>query len=143
MDRETRADGFILRTQHGSAEVRRLARGILGVRYEGLATDEMGSEVRAALREWVDANVRITLFVDASGLRAYEPAYRKGWTEWLSQQKRQLDGVHILFRSKLVELGIGIVNALIGGVISAYSDPALFERTQRLAVSRAAADARQ
>lgn len=120
-------DVFVLATPRGRAEVDLRLPGLAEIRYIGLATGAFPREIQPHLDRWVAAGKRITLFVDAAELKSYETEFRSLWATWMKTNRARLDGVHILFRSKLVEMGISIVNPFVGGFIVPWSDRAGFE----------------
>jgi hypothetical protein len=111
--------------------------GVFEIIYEGAA---LGAYCEPAIAR-CDARIKdghsIQMFIDASKLSTYESEFRTRWGEWLRDNKRYLDGVHILFASKLIYMGIVIVNGITGGVIIPYSDRASFERARDLALGGA------
>lgn len=135
--RET-SDGFLVEHDRGSARFQRLAEGVSLTTYVGLARASDIPPFRAAIDEWIRAGLRVAMFVDASALDAYETEFRREWTSWLAANRAHLETTHMLFRSRIVELGVGIVNSLIGGVIIPHSRRAEFEQAIWLACRRAA-----
>jgi hypothetical protein len=117
---------LILTGPRGRAEADFSTPGVAVIRYVGLAMGEFTGPLQARLDAWLKEGRRVTLFVDAVALEAYETPFRKLWAGWMRDHRDALDGVHILFRSKIVEMGISIVNPLIGGLIRPWSDSAAF-----------------
>ncbi len=105
--------------------------GLAEIRYAGLATADFPREIQARLDPWVAAGTRITLFIDAAELKSYETEFRSLWADWMRSNGAQIDAVHILFKSKLVEMGISIVNPFVGGFIVPWSDVDGFETALR------------
>ena len=128
-------DGFGLRLRYGSAEVRRETHGVVRVRYDGGIT----SEVCDAVAAFVDAEIaragKLAFFIDAEQMKSYDSGFRKRWTQWLSERRSSLTCVRLLVTSRVVQMGITIVNPLVGNNLEAHTDRQSFERA--LAKARA------
>jgi hypothetical protein len=128
-----RDDVFVLETSRGRAEIDLRLPGLAEIRYAGLATADFPREIQPRLDRWFAAGKRISLFIDAAELKSYDTEFRALWADWMRANKERIDAVHILFKSKLVEMGIAIVNPLVGGFIVPWSDSAGFETAVRQA----------
>jgi hypothetical protein len=131
-------DVFALETPRGRAEVDLRLPGLAEIRYIGLGTGDFPREIQPHLDRWVAAGKRISLFIDAAELISYETQFRSLWATWMRANRAQIDAVHILFKSKLVEMGISLVNPFVGGFIVPWSDRAGYE----VALRKARDDAR-
>jgi hypothetical protein len=120
-------DVFVLETPRGRAEVDLRRPGLAEIRYAGLATGHFPRELQPRLDRWIAAGKRVSLFIDAVDLKSYDTEFRSLWAAWMRTNRAQIDSVHILFKSKLVEMGIAIVNPFVGGFIEPWSDRAGFE----------------
>ena len=134
-DRTDGEEGFDLTARHGSLAFRALTAGasastqeVAHLEYRGLAISEFTAPVHEVLNGWVTERKRVHLLVDASRLESYETQFRKNWLNWFRANEASLGEVHILFRSRLVQMGISLVNAAIGGQITPHSDPEAFRR---------------
>lgn len=127
-------DGVIYATDRGQVLLRIPLPGVVLATYEGVAAEAFVPKITATLDQWIADGRRVTIGVDTLELSSYETGYRKGWTQWMGDNRPHIQGVHILFRSRLVQMGITIVNSLIGGVITAYTDRAKFDTAVALAV---------
>ncbi|MEZ4230007.1 MAG: hypothetical protein R3B89_12600 [Polyangiaceae bacterium] len=121
-------DGFALSSRGGDCQLFHLAPGLVKVSYRGLATRDFAEHVMQELEILLRRDSRLEVFIDAGALRSYQSDFRKVWTAWLLQHKAELDGVHILFQSRVVEMGINIANVVLGDFIRAYAKRPDFER---------------
>lgn len=71
---------------------------------------------------------RLTVFIDATDLRSYDPEYRQQWVAWIDKHRGQVAALHVLVRSKIVEMGINLARVVLGPMMHAYSDRAEFEQ---------------
>lgn len=133
-------DGFALSSRGGDCQLFHLAPGLVKVSYRGLATRDFADHVTHELEILLRQDQRLEVFVDAGALRSYHSDFRKVWTAWLVANKASLDGLHIHFQSRVVEMGINLVNVVIGDFIRAYPKREEFERQLEriLAVKRTA-----
>lgn len=129
-------DGFEQRARLGSVRMREPAPGVFETTYVGAALGAFVDEGKRRCDARLAEGRRITMFIDASKLASYETEFRTRWGKFLEEHKASIDGVHILFSSKLVYMGIVIVNGLTGGSIVPYSDRAAFERARDEAAGR-------
>ena len=53
---------------------------------------------------------------------------RESFFVWMKTYGKGLKGLHVLFNSKLIEMGIALVNFVLSGTITSYSDVPSFER---------------
>jgi hypothetical protein len=67
-------------------------------------------------------------FHDWEDMNTYDAECRKVLTEWTLRHRGQIEGWHILVRSKLVAMGVATASLLIGGgVIVSYNQRDKFE----------------
>lgn len=107
--------------------MRRRAPGVVLVSYEGMATEEVVPEIAAFLEDEIARAGKIRFFVDAGDLITYTTEYRKAWTVWLKAHRSDLGEVQMLVRSRIVRMGINVVNPLVGNFLIAYSERGEFE----------------
>lgn len=127
-DRTDSEDGFVFSDRHGRVELTRLGPRDILVRYRGGIGDEAVAPVQAELDAVIRKHGSLRLFVDAEEMASYTAEYRRRWTSWLMANRGALASVHILFRSRLVQMGINLVNPLIGGFLTSHSERTAFER---------------
>jgi hypothetical protein len=130
VQREVLTDGAVRLESDGSAFVfSRPKVGVLVVTITGYDRGQFGTapldEIASALR--VAAPVQ--LFVDARNAVGATVRVSEDWTSFLSRHREELERVHVLAGSKMVELTVAIARHLsrTDRLIQIYSDPALFE----------------
>jgi hypothetical protein len=139
LERRELDGGFELTLGRGTATAVVRAPGVVMVTYQGIATEEVIPDVSAMLEEQILEHAPIEFFIDAAGLTSYSTDFRKGWTVWLKANRPRITNVHMLVKSKLVEMGINIVNPLVGNYLVAHSHELSFNNALRKAMSAKAA----
>lgn len=97
------------------------------VSYRGLATADFAEHVTRELEQGLARFQPIELFIDAEALRSYQSDFRKAWTNWLLQNQHCLSGMHMLFQSRVVEMGVNLVNSVVHDFVTPYADREEFE----------------
>lgn len=128
---------FKIDAPRGRAEVDLRTPGVADISYAGLATTELVEPILRKLDDWIAPGKTVTLYIDASTLKSYDTAFRTRWTDWFRANRAKLLAVHILFQSKIVEMGISIANSFVGGFLVPWSNRPAFEAS--LAQARRAA----
>jgi hypothetical protein len=92
--------------------------------------DEIGSVLRVA--------APVHLFVDARNAVGATVRVSEDWTRFLWRHASDLEHVHVLVGSKMVELTVAIARHLsrIDRLMQIYSDPAIFETQLEAACKR-------
>lgn len=119
-------DGCMLSCRHGRARIRVLAPGLMYSSIEGLAPEGYVDPVIEQLEEWIGQGLDLTVAVDATRMRGYEAGYRKRLVQWLAAHRGQLVGVHVLFRSRIIGMGVQLAGRVLLDTLTAYSDRARF-----------------
>lgn len=97
--------------------------------YSGHAQIEFIEPIQRVFSTFLaNSSRKIFVFVDAVELRSYDPEYRQQWVTWVDKHRAQIGALHVLVRSKLVEMGINLARVALGPMMHAYSDRAEFER---------------
>ena len=68
----------------------------------------------------------VTIFDDFDEVTGYDSDTRLRMTEWTRDNDSVVSGVHILFRSKLVAMGVSVANLALQGSIRSYDDGSKF-----------------
>jgi hypothetical protein len=82
-----------------------------------------------AVRRW-DTQLkagRFVLLADFWDMQTYDSQVRVGWTGWCTKHRADLDGLHILLRSKLVAMGVTVANLALGGLITVHTERTKFD----------------
>lgn len=96
-------------SDRGSARMRRLASGIALITCRGVFSEAFHPPMEDFVERSVEAAGPIIVFVDGWELHSVETGFRERWTEWF-RKNRQRVRVHMLVRSKLLEMAISLVN---------------------------------
>lgn len=133
--RELDDDRLLIEHAHGYAEVTELAPAVFVTRYYGTAPVIVVDPVIKRFNARLADGHRISLSIDATDLAFFEADFRRRWTEWMRENKANLDDVHLLFSSRLVMMGAALVNATIGPKIKSFSDREEFDAAIKAAIS--------
>lgn len=126
------ADGFTLTSDHGSARLRMEAPGVVVISYRGVIGGDVVPDLQTRVDEVIRTHGKIWFFVDAAELTSYHTAFRKLWTVWLKDNRPNMHELHLLIRSRIVQMGVNLVNPLIGNYIVGHSQEQPFrDRIQR------------
>ena len=123
----------VTRAQHGPGSVEfwfprpDVAMG----RYTGTPTAELYPPVIEAMTRRLRTERALHVFADLSAIDGFDSAFRERWTEWFRGHRAQVAGVHILFHSRLVAIGIALVGVALGGQVHTYSSREDFEKALR------------
>ena len=135
MDVEVNREGSILtaKGRRGKAILDTTNKKVVRITYVGVAHGEfvpvLGEELSKVGRH------PITMILDASEMATYETSFRKGWVEWL--EAHEPERVLILFRSRIVSMGVAMTNAVIRGNMEPYSNRDDFEAAASRLLSEA------
>ncbi|AKF07862.1 hypothetical protein [Sandaracinus amylolyticus] len=132
MHRESLARGFRVTTKVGTLTLEDEGSGVALLRVERAAIGEMMIPVFDALEPMLAKHGSLVVFIDGETLESYDTDCRRRWTAWLDQHRGKV-AVHILVRSRLLQMGVNLVNPLIGGFITSHADRGSFEAALRRA----------
>lgn len=107
-------DGAWFAGPAGRGRVTRLSQTTLRVDFEGHAYTEFFRVVHPIADQIIRNHGRVFFGIDAEGLRSYETKFRYAWTEWIKANLGAVDHVLVLYRSRVVQSGVVIVNAVTG-----------------------------
>jgi hypothetical protein len=120
-------DRLVLRHDTGHAELREPYPSVFVTRYFGAAPAVVYAPFAARMNARLAEGRRVSLSIDATALALFESEFRQRWTEWIRDNKNNLDDVNLLFSSRLVMMGAALVNATIGPKIKSFAEPERFE----------------
>jgi len=96
---------------------------IIGYADIGCARHAMrGFDQVAMTAQLVDA------FHDWELVTGYTADVRREYTAWSAGHQDRLSSINVLFRSRLVAMGVSVFNAALGGIVTAYDNRSDFER---------------
>ena len=111
----------------GTVVITRLRPGVLLSIMSGYDDGALTHHNLAAMQEEIDRAGYVCVFADARNLlNAAAPAREKA-AAWMKEHRSQFRGLHLLFNSKLIEMGVALVNFVLNGGITSYSNATLFE----------------
>jgi hypothetical protein len=97
-------------------------------RYSGMLTAELYTEVVDIMARRLAVRPTLRLFADLGDITDYDAGFREGWAGWFRAHRKSVGELHVLFRSRLVGIGLTVIGVATGGNITTYSDRAAFER---------------
>lgn len=123
----------------GLGEVDTIAPGLIHARFVGRVRLEHLEPLMAAGDQALADGDRLLIVIDADDVHAYDSECRKVFQTWIRERRSQLDGVWVLFRSPLIKMGLGLVNAFTNGAVRGFDDPGEFDAAVSEATTRARA----
>ncbi len=97
-------------------------------RYAGLLTAELYTEVVDIMARRLAVRPTLRMYADLGDIDDYDSGFREGWAGWFRTHRKSVAELHVLFRSRLVGIGLTVIGVATGGNIKTYSDRAAFER---------------
>lgn len=130
-------DGLWVAGAAGRGRIARISNTVVRIDVDGHAYTEFAQVMMPLMDRLVAERGRLYLGIDADGMASYDARFRYLWTEWIKRNELAIDGMLILFRSRVVQSVAVIINAVTGGeLVEACDDREMFE--QRLADAVAA-----
>lgn len=126
-----------LETPKGEVRIRFPARGIMHSCVRGHMDVATAEFIRDTGNEFVLHCRRMEVFHQWDSLETYDSAARKVLTDWGLDIRGNVIKVHILFRSKLVAMGVSVATVVLGNMIEAHRDPQKFALALQAAVAAA------
>jgi hypothetical protein len=113
------ADGLWVAGAAGRGRISQVGAAVVRIDVEGHAYTEFAEAMTPMMDKLVDKLVvgggRLYLGIDAEGMASYDARFRYLWTEWIKRNESSIDGLLILFRSRVVQSVAVIINAVTGG----------------------------
>jgi membrane protease subunit (stomatin/prohibitin family) len=104
------------------------AEGVSLHRLEGHADVSMAEAIADHLEaQYAKTGLPIVIFDDFDDVTSYDSETRLSMMSWTKKHAAMVAGVHILFHSKLVAMGVSVANLGLGGNIRSYNKRAAFE----------------
>ena len=108
---------------------------VLATHVTGMGTLEMVERVIAFGNEMLTEVAGIQIFHDFSQVSGYRAEARRVLVDWGVQKKTQILGTHVLFRSKVVAMGVSLATALLREQLTGYSRLHDFEAARHAAIA--------
>jgi hypothetical protein len=115
-------------TEKGAVEYSFPLPDVVLARYSGTLTAELYTEVVDIMARRLAVRPTLRLFADLGDITDYDAGFREGWAGWFRTHRKSVGELHVLFRSRLVGIGLTVIGVATGGNITTYSDRAAFER---------------
>lgn len=113
------------------------APGILASRAEGMGSLELVRRVITFGDPLIRDHAPIQIFHDFRGVTGYRAEARRELVDWGVRNPDGIAMTNVLFRSKVVAMGVSLATALLGDRLTGYSEPAAFEAALMRAVRQA------
>jgi hypothetical protein len=125
---EQTEDGLWIAGAAGRARLAQISTTVIRIDVDGHAYAEFASAMQPSMDELVRTRGRLYLGIDAEGMSSYDSRFRYLWTEWIKANGHAIDGLLILFRSRIVQSAAVIMNAVTGGdIVESCDDRDEFE----------------
>jgi hypothetical protein len=109
------ADGLWVAGAAGRGRISLISTAVVRIDVEGHAYTEFAEAMTPMMDQLVTSGARLYLGIDAEGMASYDARFRYLWTEWIKRNESSIDGLLILFRSRVVQSVAVIINAVTGG----------------------------
>lgn len=109
------------------------APNILASRVVGMGSVEMVQNVIEFGDALIAATGSIQIFHDFSEVSGYRAEARRVLVDWGVQNPDAIECTHVLFRSKIVAMGVGMATRLLGEQLTGYSKYAEFDAARAAA----------
>lgn len=119
---ERTEDGLWVAGAAGRGRLSQISNTVIRIDVEGHAYSEFAQAMQPSMDELVRHRGRLYLGIDAEGMTSYDARFRYLWTEWIKANDRAIDGLLILFRSRVVQSAAVIINAVTGGELVEVCD---------------------
>lgn len=126
---ESLADGVTrLSSEKGSVAYSFPQPDVVLARYAGVLTAELYTGAVEIMARRLAVRPTLRMFADLGDIEDYDAGFREGWAGWFRAHRQSIGELHVLFRSRLVGIGLTVIGVATGGRILTYSDRAAFER---------------
>ena len=98
---------------------------------DGRLTKAIAERIVEADNTVIREDGRLVAFHDWERAESYDTEARLLLTRWGASIARDVEVVHILFRSKLVAMGVSVAALVLGGMIHPHTTRASFEAARR------------
>src|SRR5690606_3212928 len=101
----------------GLGEVDTVAPGMIHARFIGRIRLEHIEPLMAAGDQMLADHDRLLVVIDADDVHAYDTEVRKVFQGWIRDRRSRLEGIWVLYRSPLLKMGLGLINAATNGAV--------------------------
>ncbi len=110
------------------------APGLLATRVEGMGSLLLVEHIIAFGNSLMKGGTPIRIFHDFSRMTGYRTEARKLIVDWGVENRTLIVETHVLFRSKVVAMGVSLATSLLGNQLTGYSQRQPFEAVLQDAV---------
>jgi hypothetical protein len=107
-------DGLWVAGAAGRGRISQISNTVVRIDVDGHAYSEFAEHMTPLMDDLVAVRGRLYLGIDAEGMASYDARFRYLWTEWIKANQGAIDGMLILFRSRVVQSVAVIINAVTG-----------------------------
>jgi hypothetical protein len=107
-------DGLWVAGAAGRGRIAQISNTVVRIDVDGHAYAEFAEHMTPLMDELVGRRGRLYLGIDAEAMASYDARFRYLWTEWIKRNQGAIDGLLILFRSRVVQSVAVIINAVTG-----------------------------
>jgi len=108
-----------------------LAPQVFGTIYRGYIDSPTTSASLGELERFFGDAPRITVFSDSTGVIGYDTSARLKAADWMIKLSDRFSACHVLESSRMVAMGLAVMNMAVGGTMRAHSDRASFDDALR------------
>jgi hypothetical protein len=126
----------VLEADHSSLTIRRPAEGVVLIVITGSDVGELGDAPFRELADDVSAGRPFRLFIDARATQGATVDVSNSWAQWLRGHRSQLEEIHMLVGSRLVQVTAEFVRRFseLGGVMKIHTSGEAFDAVLATAV---------
>lgn len=108
-----------------------LAPHVFGTVYSGYIDSPTTSASLTDLERLFGDAPRITVFSDSTGVIGYDTSARLKAADWMIKMSERFAACHVLESSRMVAMGLAVMNMAVGGTMLAHSTRESFDEAQR------------
>ncbi len=111
----------------GTLDLAAPAPHVLASRLTGMGSGPVADRIVAFGDALLRQVPRIWIFHDFTDVNGYQSDARKRLVAWGVDRRNAIAVTHVLFRSKLVSMGVGLARVLLRGQLEGHADRARFD----------------
>lgn len=109
----------------GSYRVVPIVDDVVWFHFEGWVDADLWSPTEELLDRIIKSRGQVLMLGNGVDWTGYEPGYRVACTRWFLRRRASIRGVHLLVRSRILRMGVQVVNLAIP-IIDGYYEPGEF-----------------
>jgi hypothetical protein len=128
----------IWRNDQGEIRLDEPATGLLHTRMIGHASPEMARFIVAGGERIMEGGGLMTAFHDWADATGYDTESRQLLTDWGVRRRAQIERVHLLVRSRFLQMGVAVASLVLRGMLVSHPDRDHFDSAMRDEIARRA-----